>query len=111
MSTPFIDFLPAQVVSNKEVYVSYHVLDPISGKFKRRRIRCNRIKNRRERLRYAQLVCAETNRRLYRGWNPLTGEGEAERKPITVAQAAQSQSVGLHRPVEQRRRTQPSARL
>lgn len=89
MSTPFIDFLPAQVVSNKEVYVSYHVLDPISGKFKRRRIRCNRIKNRRERMRYARLVCAETNRRLYRGWNPLTGDVERRGDCVPVSQAAE----------------------
>lgn len=89
MTTPFIDFIPAQVSSNKEVYVSYHVLDPVSGRLKRRRIRCNRIRDRRERLRYARLLCAETNRRLYAGWNPLTGEEESNRRPQTVEQAAE----------------------
>ena len=40
MATPFIDFRPAQVMRNKEVYVYYYVLDPTSDKLKRMRIRC-----------------------------------------------------------------------
>jgi GTP-dependent phosphoenolpyruvate carboxykinase len=40
MATPFIDFRPAQVMRNKEVYVCYYVLDPTSDKLKRMRIRC-----------------------------------------------------------------------
>ena len=47
MAIPFIDFRPAQVMRNKEVYVCYYVLDPTNDRLKRMRIRCNRIKNRR----------------------------------------------------------------
>ena len=94
MATPFVDFIPAQVAGKKEVYVSFYVLDPTSGKLKRMRTRCNRIKNLRDRKRHAQRLCAETNRKLYAGWNPLTGEGEAERRPVTVAQAAQNYYQG-----------------
>ena len=65
MATPFIDFRPAQVMGDKEVYVCYYVLDPTNEKLKRMRIRCNRIKNRREQRKYASLICAETNRKLY----------------------------------------------
>ena len=82
MATPFIDFRPAQVKRNKETYISYYVLDPTSNQLKRMRIRCNRIKNRREQAKYATLLCFEINRKLYGGWNPLTGEDPAERRNI-----------------------------
>ena len=49
MAAPFIDFRPAQIMGDKEVYVCYYVLDPTNDKLKRMRIRCNRIKNPRER--------------------------------------------------------------
>lgn len=88
MATPFIDFRPAQVMRNKEVYVCYYVLDPANEKLKRMRIRCNRIKNNRERARYATLLCAEINRKLYSGWNPLTGGDTLARKRPTVVEAA-----------------------
>lgn len=88
MATPFIDFIPAQVAGKKEVYVSFHVIDPVSGKFKRIRIRCNRIKNIRDRMRHAHRLCAETNIRLYEGWNPLTGEEGTCKRPLTITQAA-----------------------
>ena len=88
MAIPFIDFRPAQVMRNKEVYVCYYVLDPTNDKLKRMRLRCNRIKSRREQIKYASLVCAEINRKLYDGWNPLTGENPAAKKRITVVEAA-----------------------
>ena len=88
MAIPFIDFRPAQVMRNKEVYVCYYVLDPTNDKLKRMRVRCNRIKSRREQIKYASLVCAEINRKLYDGWNPLTGENPAAKKRITVVEAA-----------------------
>ncbi|MBQ6070991.1 MAG: site-specific integrase [Bacteroidales bacterium] len=89
MATPFIDFRPAQVMRNKEVYVSYYVLDPSSDSLKRMRIRCNRIKGRREQARYAARLCAEVNRRLYNGWNPLTGgDDTGPRKKVTIVEAA-----------------------
>ncbi len=88
MATPFIDFRPAQVMGDKEVYVCYYVLDPTNEKLKRMRIRCNRIKNRREQRKYASLICAETNRKLYNGWNPLFGGDSAAKKRVSIVEAA-----------------------
>ena len=88
MATPFIDFRPAQVMGDKEVYVCYYVLDPTSDKLKRMRIRCNRIKSPRERVKYATLLCAEINRKLYNGWNPLIGEASTSTKRVSVVEAA-----------------------
>ena len=88
MATPVIDFRPAQVMGDKEVYVCYYVLDPTNEKLKRMRIRCNRIKNRREQRKYASLICAETNRKLYNGWNPLFGGDSAAKKRVSIVEAA-----------------------
>ena len=88
MATPFIDFRPAQVMRNKEVYVCYYVLDPTNDKLKRMRVRCNRIRNRREQLKYTALLCAEINKKLYNGWNPLIGETSASTKRVSIVEAA-----------------------
>ena len=88
MPTPLIDFRPAEVKRNKELYVCYYVLDPATDKLKRMRVRCNRIKNRREQARYATLLCTEINRKLLSGWNPLTGDDPALRKKVSVSEAA-----------------------
>lgn len=88
MATPFVDFRPAQVMQNKEVYICYYVLDPTCEKLKRMRMRCNRIKNPRERKKYAALLCAEINRKLYNGWNPLVGEGSTLAKRVSIVEAA-----------------------
>lgn len=88
MTTPFIDFRPAQVMGNKEVYVCYYVVDPTKDKLKRMRVRCNRIRNTRERSKYATLLCAEINRKLYNGWNPLMGEDPAAAKRVSIVEGA-----------------------
>ena len=88
MATPFIDFRPAQVMGNKEVYVCYYVVDPTSDKLKRMRVRCNRVRSPRERTKYATLLCAEINRKLYNGWNPLINEEPISSKRLSVVEAA-----------------------
>ena len=80
MNAHFLDFKPAEVKRNKEVYVAFYVLDPTNEKLKRIRIRCNRIKNRREQYIYASRLCFEINKKLYEGWNPLTGKIQQQRK-------------------------------
>ena len=87
MATPFIDFRPAEVRKNKETYILYYVLDPTTDKLKRMRVRCNRVKSPGERKRYTALLCAEINRKLYNGWNPLIGE-EAATKRVSIVEAA-----------------------
>lgn len=81
----FVDFRPAEVVHKKETYVSYYALNPMTGRMERKRIRCNHVKGKAERLKYARLLCQAVNERLYGGWNPfldeLPGAG------VTVAEA------------------------
>lgn len=70
----FVDFRPAEVVNRKETYVSYYVLNPMTGRMERKRIRCNHVKGKTERLKYARLLCQAVNERLYDGWNPFYDE-------------------------------------
>ena len=44
----FIDYRPAEVVSKKETYVEYYVLNPYTGALVRKRIRCNRVHSKSE---------------------------------------------------------------
>ena len=69
-------------------YVCYYVLDPTNDKLKRIRIRCNRIRSPRERVKYATLLCSEINRKLYNGWNPLVGEDSLSTKRVSIVEAA-----------------------
>jgi integrase len=70
----FVDFRPAEVIHKKETYVSYYVINPFTGKMTRKRIRCNHVQGKTERLKYARLLCAAVNERLYDGWNPFFEE-------------------------------------
>lgn len=88
MHNPILEFRPARVVKGKETYVTYYVADPTTDNLKRMRIRCNHIRSPRERMRYANALCAEINRKLYGGWNPLTGENPAERRGKCLLHAA-----------------------
>lgn len=77
MSTPFLDFRPAEYRNCKhEKYVQYYVFNPATGKLHRKIIRLNKMKNARERKRYAMHLCSVINSRLYEGWNPFeTADG------------------------------------
>ena len=70
----FVDFRPAEVVHKTETYVSYYVVNPFTGKMTRKRIRCNHIQGKTERLKYARLLCQAVNERLFDGWNPFYEE-------------------------------------
>lgn len=70
----FIDFLPAEVKVNREVYVAYHVVNPLTGKMERKRIRLNHIHGKAERVKYARALASEINIKLYDGWNPFVEE-------------------------------------
>ena len=67
----FIDYRPAEVVSNKETYVEYYVLNPYTGVLVRKRIRCNRVHGKSERMKYARMLCQTVNSKLFDGWNPF----------------------------------------
>lgn len=74
MSRIFIDFRPAEVVNKKETYVAFYVLNPYTNKMTRKRIRCNHVRGKADRLKYARLLCQAVNERLYEGWNPFFDE-------------------------------------
>ncbi|MBQ9434901.1 MAG: site-specific integrase [Bacteroidales bacterium] len=67
----FVDFRPAEVVNKREVYVSYYIFDQDINKLVRKRVRCNHVKGAKERLKYARLLCAAINKRLFEGWSPI----------------------------------------
>ena len=81
----FVDFRPAEVVSKKETYVSFYVLNPYTGKLERKRVRCNHAGSKTNRLRYARLLCQAINERLFMGWNPFIEE--APNSSTTVREA------------------------
>ncbi len=89
MALPLINFRPAQVMGKKEVYVCFYVTDPTTGKLKRMRIRCNRIREKKEQKRYTTMLCSKINDMLYRGWNPLLSVEEKQEENMTIAKASQ----------------------
>ena len=81
----FVDFRPAEVVSKKETYVSFYVLNPYTGQLVRKRIRCNRTASRKDRIKYAKLVAQAVNERLFAGWNPFFDE--LPKTSVTIMEA------------------------
>lgn len=88
MVLSLINFRPAQVMGIKEVYVCFYVSDPATGKLKRVRIRCNRIKDKKEQKRYANVLCAKINSMLYKGWNPFMSVKEMPNENPTITEAS-----------------------
>lgn len=71
-SNIFTDFLPAEVrITKKEIYVSYHVLNPATELMERKRVRCNHVHPKTEAVKFARLLCRQINEKLYQGWNPF----------------------------------------
>lgn len=81
----FIDFRPAEVVNKKETYVAFYVLNPYTRKMTRKRIRCNHVRGKADRLKYARLLCQAVNDRLYEGWNPFLDDLPGG--PVTIREA------------------------
>lgn len=63
-------YLPARLSSGKVWFVEFYAFDPVSGDMRRKRIRINRIKNKRERKAYALDLIKHINEQLAAGWNP-----------------------------------------
>lgn len=85
----FVDFRPAEVRINSEVYVSYYVMNPLSDKLERKRVRCNHIGKRTEQIKFARLLCQEINRKLYAGWNPYRSASKKS-ESTTIQEAVES---------------------
>ena len=68
-----IHYREAKLTQGREWFISFYVIDPVSGKLKRVRIKCNRERNARLRKKNAMQMVAGINQRLSMGWNPLSG--------------------------------------
>lgn len=82
-----LGYKPAVVRKSSEVYVEYYIINPLDHSWVRKRIRLNHVAVKKtERVRYAEKVALEINRKLENGWNPYI-EHEAPRAftPLNVA--------------------------
>ncbi len=66
-----IHYREAKLTQGKEWFISFYVIDPVSSKLKRVRIKCNRVRNVKQRKADALRMVAGINQRLSMGWNPL----------------------------------------
>lgn len=84
LSACFLSFRPAVYHTGKCCYVSFYVLDPLTGNLSRRRVKLDHIpKN--ERRRYAAALVNSINEKLYGGWNPLAER--LKKTTVTVGDA------------------------
>lgn len=67
----FVDYIPCQVSFKKSCRLYFYAYNPETSKLKRVVIKCNTIKNRSERLKYAKTYCECINDKLRNGWNPF----------------------------------------
>jgi len=82
-----IGYIPANLCEgSKGWYIYFYARDPQSGQLRRKRIKCNRIKNKRERKRVALKTIEKINVKLYNGWNPFV-EQEASRSYTKLMEA------------------------
>lgn len=83
-SLNFLSFRPAQYHTGKCCFVSFYVLDPLTGNLTRRRVKVDHVpKN--ERRRYAMALVNSINEKLYSGWNPLAER--LKKTTVTIGQA------------------------
>lgn len=71
---PLIDYVPAQLHENKYWYISYYVMHPDTEKLKRKIVRINKIKSKKDRRRYGRLMVQQLNFKLHQGWNPFLND-------------------------------------
>lgn len=85
MPIPFVTFKPAQYHKGKDCYIDYYVLNPLTNKLGRKKVRVNHIAKASERDKFARTVCHAINEKLYSGWNPYLEEMSV--KGITISAA------------------------
>ena len=69
--TAGLEYIPAKLSKGIEWYVYFYVTDPVENKLVRIRMKINRIKNLKERLKIGRQMIISLNERLALGWNPL----------------------------------------
>lgn len=71
---PVVTYVPAQLSAKQEWFIYYYALDPATGRLRRKRQKVNRVKNLRERRRYAYELIDRINAALRDGWSPFAPE-------------------------------------
>lgn len=85
------EYIPAQLCQGKEWYIYLYARDPRADdptKLKRKRFKVNRIKNTKERFRFAMVQIDKFNRLLEQGWSPWDSQ-ESSNPNYTVAEGLQ----------------------
>lgn len=67
----FVDFIPAELRTTSDWLIVYYAKNPLTEKLERQRIRVPKIKDNRERLRFAKKMVVEVNEKLLKGWSPF----------------------------------------
>ena len=67
----YIDYIPAQVAVGKITRIVYYAKNPLTERLERVVVKCNRIKSKSERMRYARTIADNINAKLREGWNPF----------------------------------------
>ncbi len=79
-------FYPPRLVEGKVWYIVFYVLNPLTDKLKRIRIKFNRIRNKSQRRMLARELMRQLNYKLGTGWNPLiSGTEKKSYTPLTIA--------------------------
>ncbi len=74
-----LNYFPAELKICKSGWtIVYYVQSPGSKKMIRKRIKVNRIKNKKERLKYSRQLIKKLNSKLAMGWNPFIDESGAK---------------------------------
>jgi integrase/recombinase XerD len=82
-----VGYRPAVVRKKSEVYVEYYILNPISHTWNRKRIRVNHVSElKKDKVRYADQIAKDINRKLENGWNPYI-EHDAPRAFTLLSEA------------------------
>lgn len=68
---PLVDYVPAELRTNKDWVIVYYALNPYTKKLVRKRFRVKPMKSTSERKRYARKMVAVLNSKLERGWSPF----------------------------------------
>jgi integrase len=70
-----VQFVPAELKKNKEWIIVYRCFNPFKKILERYRLRVPSVQNTKERVKLANSMVAEINRKLSQGWNPLLESG------------------------------------
>ncbi len=80
----YIDYVPAQVCVGKITRIVYYAKNPLTERLGRVVVKCNRVRHKAERMRYARSIADNINEKLRRGWNPFVDRMSTEGYTLLV---------------------------